>query len=82
MACFACPAMSETAGRKINFQICLACATKSKMLMQEPPLKIEEIPSLFSCPKDNKPMVHTTFCYKKKLVIKCHFCQKKYFGNT
>ena len=82
MACFACPTLSEMFGQKYNFEICFNCATKSKMLMREPPSKILQLPSLFSCPKDGKPMVHTTFAYKKQLVVKCHYCNKKYFGNT
>ena len=82
MACFACPTLSEQIGSKYNFEICLKCATKSKMLMRQPPSKVLELPSLFSCPKDGKPMVHTTYAYNKKLVVKCHYCNKKYFGNT
>jgi hypothetical protein len=52
------------------------------MLMREPPKKIEEVPSWFTCPKDNKPLVQTTFAYNKKIIVKCHYCKLNYFGNT
>ena len=75
LACFACPKVSED-DTKFNFEICFNCATKSKMLMREPPGKILELPSLFSCPKDGNQMVHTTFAYKNKLIINCHYCNR------
>lgn len=74
LACFACPKMTELNGQKTNFEICFSCAKKSNMMMREPPAKILELPSLFSCPKDGSQMVHTTYAFKKKLIISCNYC--------
>jgi hypothetical protein len=82
MACFACPTFKDWVGKKMNFEVCLGCALRSKMMMREPPQKVEEQPALFSCPKDGQRMLHTTQAYDNKLIIQCNFCQQNYFGNT
>jgi hypothetical protein len=81
LACFSCPHIFAMTGRKLNIQICIDCADRSKMTLLSPKKEAKEIECLIACPNDRVPLLLTSRL-KEEAIFKCLYCRGKYFGHT